>query len=67
MMTLTEIEDAITALSDEDRAALRAWLEQEAAEDEWDEQIARDAAAGKLDRFIEEARAEHRAGLTREL
>lgn len=67
MMTLAEIEEAISALSEDDRAALRAWLEEEAAEDAWDAQIARDAAAGKLDFLREEALAEHRAGLTTEL
>lgn len=33
----------------------------------WDEQIARDVAAGRLDALADEALAEFRAGLTREL
>lgn len=66
MTKLEDIEKAVTQLSDEERAKLRAWLD-ELDEQAWDAQIVRDAKAGKLDWLIEEARAEHAAGRTRKL
>jgi hypothetical protein len=66
MTKLEKIEKAITELSDEERKALRAFLDELEAE-AWDRQIERDAAAGKLDWLDEEARAEHGAGRSRKL
>ena len=55
MSTVEEIEDALRQLSPEERAAFRAWYaEFDAAE--WDRQLEADAAAGKLDWLIAEAR-----------
>jgi hypothetical protein len=34
---------------------------------EWDHQIEQDAAAGKLDKLFEKARADHRAGKSSEI
>jgi hypothetical protein len=65
-MSVDEIEKAIVKLSAEDRAKLRAWLEEMDA-DEWDRQIEADVAAGKLDKLADEAIAEHKAGLSRKL
>ena len=66
MTKLEAIEKAITELSDEERAKLRAYLDELEA-DLWDAQIERDAAAGKLDWLIDEARADIKAGRVRKL
>jgi hypothetical protein len=66
MTTVDDIERAVARLPPEDLAAFRAWFEAFDAE-RFDERIARDAAAGKLDRLAEEALAAHRAGKSREL
>jgi ribosomal protein L29 len=59
--------DAITAaieeLSEAERAELRAWLD-ELEERLFDERIERDAKAGKLDKFAQEAEDAYRRGLT---
>jgi hypothetical protein len=55
MSTVEQIKDAIRQLSPAELAEFRAWFaELEAAA--WDEQIARDAAAGRLDGLADEAR-----------
>ena len=66
MTKLETIEKAIAGLSDEERAKLRAFLDELEA-DLWDAKIERDAKAGKLDKLIVEAIAEDDAGQTREL
>lgn len=58
-MSVQEIEKAIERLSDEEVAELRAWL--------FDRQIARDAAAGRLDSLADEALKEAHSGRTRPL
>ena len=65
-MSVDEIEKAIIKLSPEERARLRAWLE-EMDSDEWDRQIEADAKSGKLDKLIEASEAEFRAGRFREI
>ncbi|MEJ0043847.1 MAG: hypothetical protein WDM81_17260 [Rhizomicrobium sp.] len=65
-MSVDEIEKAIVKLSPEDRAKLRAWLDEMDAE-EWDRQIEVDIKAGKFDALADEALAEHKAGLSRKL
>jgi hypothetical protein len=61
MSALQELEDAVRRLSDDDRAAFRAWFaEFDAAQ--WDRQIESDAAAGRLDWLVEEARQDLRSG-----
>jgi hypothetical protein len=65
-MTIEELEKAVEKLPPDKLARFRAWFEQfDAAR--FDEKIERDAAAGKLDRFADEALAEHRKGRTRDL
>jgi hypothetical protein len=59
MSTVQEIERAIEKLSEEELLEIRAWL--------WDRDIARDAAAGRLDALADEALLEHRSGKTRRL
>jgi hypothetical protein len=66
MTRLQKIENDIRSLSEEEFKALAAWMDEERAR-LWDERIERDAKAGKLDKFAEEALADHRAGLTRPL
>jgi hypothetical protein len=52
--TIQEIEQAIRALPPEELAALRDWFAAFDAEI-WDQQLEQDVAAGRLDRFAEEA------------
>ena len=59
MSTVQEIDRAIERLSDEEVAEIRAWL--------WERDIERDSAAGRLDKFAEEALREHQSGKTRKL
>jgi hypothetical protein len=66
MTTLEEIEKAVTKLTPEQLIKFRAWFE-EFQERQFDEQIERDAKAGKLDEFAEEALRAHREGRSREL
>jgi hypothetical protein len=54
MSTVQEIESAISQLSAEDLAALRAWFAEFDAQ-LWDRQLEEDVAAGRLDALAEEA------------
>ena len=57
-MTLPELEKTISALQPDDLSKFRAWfLEFDAKR--WDEQIERDAAAGRLDALADEALRQH--------
>ena len=55
MSTVDEIKKAAGSLSMNEREELLSWLLD--VDDDWDRQMARDAAAGKLDFLVEEARA----------
>jgi hypothetical protein len=55
MNTVEEIKKAAGALSVNEREELLSWLLD--VDDDWDRQIARDAATGKLNSLIEEARS----------
>ncbi len=61
MSRVAEIEKAIQALTPQEIKAVADWL-QEFREEMWDQQIAADAKAGKLDKFIAKAKAGYRAG-----
>ena len=61
MSKVEELEQQIERLSPSEFAELREWLLERDWE-EWDRQIERDAASGKLDRLFEEAREAHRHG-----
>jgi hypothetical protein len=61
MSSIQEIEEAIAKLPREDFVRLRERIQQR-FDDEWDEQFEKDVAAGRLDRFGEQALSEHRAG-----
>lgn len=65
-MTIAELEQAVTKLSEKDFALFRKWLDEYEAK-RWDEQIERDAKAGKLDKIAEQALNEYRAGKAKEL
>jgi hypothetical protein len=66
MTTAKEIEKAVEQLPPSELAQFRAWYEAfDAAQ--FDAAIERDAHAGRLDAFAEEALAGHRAGQSREL
>jgi hypothetical protein len=66
MTKVEDIEKAVENLSPEDLARFRAWFEEFDAR-RFDEQIERDAKAGKLDKLMAEARANLRVGLGEEL
>jgi hypothetical protein len=66
MATVEEIEKAVAQLSKEDFDRLFEWLV-EFEHERWDRQIEEDSAAGRLDRFAEEALREYQDGLTKEL
>ena len=61
MTKVEDIEKAVERLSPEELGEFRAWFEAFDAR-LFDERIERDAKAGKLDRLIAEARANHEAG-----
>ena len=66
-MTKVEIlEKEVQRLSHEELAAFRNWFH-EYDWQVWDQQIERDSAEGKLDRFAAEALAEFERGETREI
>lgn len=66
MTKLQALEEEIKKLSPEELAQLREWLLERDAE-EWDREIERDAASGKLDKLFEKSLADHRAGKSREI
>jgi hypothetical protein len=66
MSTVESIENAIEQLGRDDLASFRQWFTSfDAAE--WDAQIERDIAAGKLDELAKEGIQEYKAGATRRL
>jgi hypothetical protein len=66
LVSVEQIKTAIEQLSFEERAELAAWLHGW-QDDEWDEQIKRDVAAGKFDRILREVDEDIRAGRLREM
>jgi hypothetical protein len=54
-MSLAEIKDAVAGLSQEQLAELTAFILEQDSGDAWDQQMTRDAAAGKLDFLTQEA------------
>ena len=53
-MSLTEIKDAIEALSEKERCELNAWL-QNWPSDDWDRQMEADASSGRFEALVREA------------
>ncbi len=66
MTRVERIEQEIQGLTRSEIAALRDWFRRYDAE-EWDRQIEKDAASGKIDQLAEAALNQHKAGKTREL
>jgi hypothetical protein len=66
MTRLEQIEKSVAELSEAELKAFADWFAELQA-DRWDRQIEADAKAGKLDRLVEEALAEVRAGRVRPL
>lgn len=66
MSTVEEIQTAVQQLTIEERDQLRDWF-QAFEDDDWDREIAADAAAGKLDKLAAEAVKDLRAGRCTEL
>lgn len=66
MSTIPEIEKAVQSLGPDDLAKFRIWFaEFDGAE--WDRQIEKDVAEGRLDRLAEEALTDLREGRCKEL
>jgi len=65
-MSLAEIKSAIEQLSFEERAELAAWLHGW-KDDEWDEQMKRDIADGKLDAVLREVDEDIKVGRLRDM
>jgi hypothetical protein len=65
-MSLAEIKSAIEQLSFEERADLAAWFHGW-RNDEWDEQMKRDIADGKLDAVLHEVDEDIKAGRLRDM
>jgi predicted unusual protein kinase regulating ubiquinone biosynthesis (AarF/ABC1/UbiB family) len=66
MTKVQQLEEEIKKLSAKELAELRDWL-LELDWEQWDQQIERDAADGKLDKLFSEALADHRAGKSKKL
>ena len=65
-MSIEQIKEAIEHLSFEERAELAAWLHGW-EDDDWDEQIKRDVAAGRFDAVIREIDEDIRDGRLRDM
>ena len=66
MTTVAQISSAVKRLSKKDLVRFRRWFaEFDAAQ--WDAELERDVAAGRLDRFAAEALQDLRVGRTTEL
>lgn len=66
MSTVTEIQDAITKLPEDEQRQLSRWLGERFA-DAWDAQIEDDITAGRLDHLIAQAESDIAAGRTKAL
>ena len=60
-MSVLELEQAIAQLPAEQLSKLGAWFDEFRA-DQWDQQIERDATAGKLDKLFAKADEDFEAG-----
>jgi len=66
MNEVEQLTQKVQSLSPEALAQFRAWFLEYDAQC-WDQQIAADLKAGKLDKLIAEARADFKAGKARKL
>src|SRR5438093_11378451 len=65
-VSIDQIKEAIGQLSFEERVELAAWLHGW-KDDEWDEEMKRDIAAGKLDPVLREVDEDIQAGRLRDM
>ncbi|MEK6753026.1 MAG: hypothetical protein AABZ00_12280 [Chloroflexota bacterium] len=65
-MTITELEQAVTKLSEQELDRFREWFDEYYAE-MWDKQIEADAKSGRLDQLLAEVDKEYNAGLSKPL
>jgi len=65
-MTITELEKAVTQLSEEEWIRFRAWFDEYYAQ-MWDKQIEADVQSGRLDDLLAEVEEEYNAGLSKPL
>ena len=66
MSQVEMLEQKVKQLSSKELAAFRSWfIEFDAAE--WDRQIEMDSETGKLDRLVQSAVEEHKAGKTKRI
>ena len=66
MSQVEMLEQTVKQLSPGERADFRSWfIEFDAAE--WDRQIEMDSETGKLDRLVQSAVEEHKAGKTKRI
>lgn len=65
-MTITELKQAVTQLSEQELARFRAWFDEYYAQ-RWDKQIEKDAKSGRLDQLLAEVDEEYNAGLSKPL
>jgi hypothetical protein len=66
MMSIQELEQAVTQLPPKDLARFREWFDEFDAQ-VWDKQFETDAKSGKLDKIAEQALNDYRAGKAKEL
>jgi hypothetical protein len=66
MTTIEDIEKAVAELPPDQLQRFRDWFAEFEA-DRFDQQIERDAKAGRLDQLAEQALADYRSGAAREL
>ncbi|MBK9209303.1 MAG: hypothetical protein IPL71_13770 [Anaerolineales bacterium] len=65
-MTIIELEQAITKLSEQELNRFREWFDEYYAE-MWDKQIETDAKSGRLDDLLAKVDEEYNAGLSKPL
>lgn len=65
-MSVEELEEAVQKLPPQELVEFARWFE-EFQERTWDEQIARDARAGRFDEMIAQAKSDATAGRCRDL
>jgi len=65
-MTISELEHAVTQLSERELARFREWFDEYCAQI-WDKQIEKDAKSGRLDQLLAEVDEEYNAGSSKPL
>ena len=66
MLTIKELEQAVSSLPREELTRFREWFDEFDAKS-WDKQLEADAKAGKLNKIAEDAIYDYRAGKAKEL